>query len=36
MLRTTVPSVEVGSNLVYFCRASDNLVKNCAQFSSSP
>ena len=36
VLRTMVPSVKVGSNLIYFCTASVNLVKNCAQFSSSP
>ena len=35
VLRTMVPSVEVGSNLVYFCRASVTLAKNCAQFSPS-
>ena len=29
------PSIEVGSNLVYFCRASINLARNCAVFSSS-
>ena len=35
MLRKMVPSAEVGSNFVYFCRASDNLARNCAEFSSS-
>ena len=36
MLRTMVPSAEVESNTVYFCRASINLARNCAGFSSSP
>ena len=31
-----VPSAEVGSNFAYFCRASTNLVRNCAGLSSSP
>ena len=35
MLRTMVPSAEVGSNFVYFCRASVCLSRNCAGFSSS-
>ena len=35
MLRTMVPSAEVGSNFVYFCSASVNLARNCAGFSSS-
>ena len=35
-LRTMVPSAEVGSNIVYFCRASVNLARNCAGFSFSP
>ena len=30
-----MPSTEVGSNFVYFCRASVNLSRNCAGFSSS-
>ena len=32
VLRTRVPSVEVGSNVVHFCRASVNLARNCADF----
>ena len=35
MLRTMMPSVEVGSNFVYFCRTSVNLARNCARFSTS-
>ena len=35
MLRTMMPSAEVGSNLAYFCSASVNLDGNCARFSSS-
>ena len=35
VLRTMVPSAEVGSNFVYFCRASVNLARNCAGFSPS-
>ena len=35
MLRTVMPSAEVGSSFVYFCRASINLARNCAGFSSS-
>ena len=30
-----MPSAEVGSNFVYFCRASINLARNYAGFSSS-
>ena len=33
VLRTIVLSVEVGSNFVYFCRASVNLARNYAGFS---
>ena len=33
--RTMLPSAEVGSNFVYFCRASVKLDRNCARFSSS-
>ena len=33
VLRTIVPSVEVGSNFVYFFRASINLARNYAGFS---
>ena len=29
-----VPSAEVGSNIVYFCRASVNLARNCVGFLS--
>ena len=29
-----MPSAEVGSNFAYFCRASINLARNCAGFSS--
>ena len=36
MLRTMVPSAEVGSNLVYICRASVNLARICVGFLSSP
>jgi len=36
VLRTMVPSAEVGSNFVYFCSTSVNLARNCAGFSSSP
>ena len=32
MLRTMVPSAEVGSNFVYFCDASINLARNGARF----
>ena len=32
VLRTMVPSAEMGSNLVYFCRASISLARNCAGF----
>ena len=35
MLRTMVPSAEVGSNLIYFCSTSINLARNCARFLSS-
>ena len=35
VLRTMVPSAEVGSNFVYFCSASINLGRNYAGFSSS-
>ena len=35
MLRTVVPSAEVGSNFVCFGSASINLDRNCAGFSSS-
>ena len=32
VLRTIVPSIEVGSNVVRVCRASVNLARNCADF----
>ena len=32
MLRTMMPSAEVGSNFVYFCSASVNLARNCVGF----
>ena len=35
MLRIMVLSAEVGSNFAYFYRASINLARNCARFSSS-
>ena len=35
VLRAMVPSVEAGSNLVYFCRASLT-ARNYARFPSSP
>ena len=35
MIRTMVPSAEVGFNFVYFCSASINLARNCARFLSS-
>lgn len=34
MLRTMVSSVEAESNLVYFCRATVNLARNCSLVSS--
>ena len=30
VLRTTASSVEAESNLVYFCRATVNLARNCS------